>query len=72
MKAFTPAPLPSDESQRLQTLASYAVLDTAPELAFDDFPHLASRLLDVPIALISLVLSFVATIYPSWRASRVA
>ncbi len=25
----------------------------------------------VPIALISLVLSFVATIYPSWRASRV-
>jgi lipoprotein-releasing system permease protein len=25
----------------------------------------------VPIAVISLVLSFVATIYPSWRASRV-
>jgi lipoprotein-releasing system permease protein len=25
----------------------------------------------VPIALISLVMSFVATIYPSWRASRV-
>ena len=25
----------------------------------------------VPIALISLLLSFVATIYPSWRASRV-
>jgi lipoprotein-releasing system permease protein len=25
----------------------------------------------VPIALISLVLSFVATLYPSWRASRV-
>jgi lipoprotein-releasing system permease protein len=25
----------------------------------------------VPIALISLVLAFVATIYPSWRASRV-
>ncbi len=55
MTAFTPAPLPPDESQRLQTLASYAVLDTAPELAFDDFPHLASRLLEVPIALISLV-----------------
>jgi lipoprotein-releasing system permease protein len=25
----------------------------------------------VPITLISLLLSFVATIYPSWRASRV-
>ena len=25
----------------------------------------------VPIALISLALSFVATLYPSWRASRV-
>jgi lipoprotein-releasing system permease protein len=25
----------------------------------------------VPIVLISLVLAFVATIYPSWRASRV-
>ena len=25
----------------------------------------------VPVALISLVLAFVATIYPSWRASRV-
>ncbi|MFM2262541.1 MAG: hypothetical protein RI959_1217, partial [Pseudomonadota bacterium] len=25
----------------------------------------------VPIALISLVLAFVATLYPSWRASRV-
>ena len=25
----------------------------------------------VPIALISLVLAFVATVYPSWRASRV-
>jgi lipoprotein-releasing system permease protein len=25
----------------------------------------------VPIALISLLLSFIATLYPSWRASRV-
>ena len=25
----------------------------------------------VPIAVISLVLAFVATLYPSWRASRV-
>ena len=25
----------------------------------------------VPIAVISLILAFVATIYPSWRASRV-
>jgi lipoprotein-releasing system permease protein len=25
----------------------------------------------LPVAIISLVLSFLATIYPSWRASRV-
>ncbi len=55
MTVYTPASLPSDESQRLKTLASYAVLDTAPEVAFDDFPYLASRALEVPIALISLV-----------------
>ena len=30
------APYPEDEVQRLQALCAYEVLDTLPELAFDD------------------------------------
>lgn len=55
MATFTPAPLPANEPQRLQALSSYSVLDTPPEQAFDDFTHLVSQWLEVPIALISLV-----------------
>ena len=43
------------ESDRLQALRSYGLLDTAPEQVFDDLTQLASRLFDVPIALITLV-----------------
>ena len=50
-----PARLPSDEASRLQVLGSYAVLDTAPEPAFERLVQLASRLLRCPIVLISLV-----------------
>ena len=40
---------------RLATLHSFAVLDTPPEESFDDIAKLASSILGVPIALISLV-----------------
>ena len=50
-----PAPLPHDEEERLQELFSYAVLDTAPEPAFDRITRLAARMLHVPVALISFV-----------------
>lgn len=46
---------PENESERLATLRRYAVLDTAPEQAFDRITALASRLLGTPIALVSLV-----------------
>jgi GAF domain-containing protein len=49
------APLPPDEAQRLATLAQYQVLDTPPEEAFDDLTLLASRICQMPIALVSLV-----------------
>jgi diguanylate cyclase (GGDEF)-like protein len=50
-----PASKPSNEAERLAALRAYEVLDTAYEDAFDNIAHLAGRLIDTPIALISLV-----------------
>lgn len=47
--------MPPDEADRLRRLLDYDILDTAAEQDYDDFTVLASRLLNVPIALISLV-----------------
>lgn len=49
------APFPADDAKRLLTLHSAQILDTPPEEIFDRITRLASRLLNVPIALISLV-----------------
>lgn len=49
------APLPLDESQRLESLRACGVLDTPPEPEFEDLTLLAARILNAPIALISLV-----------------
>ena len=49
------APLPPDEAPRLEALRKYDVLDTPPELAFDDLTLLATHICQTPIALISLV-----------------
>lgn len=40
---------------RLDTLARYGILDTAPEPSFDDLVQIARRVCKVPVALISLV-----------------
>lgn len=48
-------PLPENESERLAALVQYGILDTTAEQSYDDFTYLASRLCDVPIALISLI-----------------
>ncbi len=50
-----PAPLPPNETERLDTLSRYDVLDTPPDAALDRLTALAARLFDVPIALVSLV-----------------
>lgn len=50
-----PAPLPPHERERLATLAQYQVLDTPAEPAFDDLVRMASELLAVPMAMISLI-----------------
>lgn len=49
------APTPANEPQRLAALRALGLLDGKPERAFDDITELARRLLDVPIALVSLV-----------------
>lgn len=49
------APLPPNESERLLALQSYEILDTPDEEAFDEIARIASLILDMPIALVSLV-----------------
>ncbi len=49
------APIPPNDTQRLCSLADYAVLDTAAETHFDALTQLAAMVMGVPIALISLV-----------------
>lgn len=54
-KKFKSAPLPVNESARLERLKTYSVLDTSPEAAFDEITKLASEICGVPIALVSLI-----------------
>ncbi len=49
------APIPENESNRLNKLNLYQVLDTPPEEAFDRITRLIAEIIDVPIALVSLV-----------------
>jgi signal transduction histidine kinase len=48
-------PAPANEAQRLETLRRYDILDTEAEPAFDDLVALAARLLDMPMALVTLI-----------------
>jgi GAF domain-containing protein len=47
--------IPEHEEQRLAALRRYEVLDTPADGAFDRVTRLASAILDVPIAIVSLV-----------------
>lgn len=49
------APKPLNEEERLAVLEGYRVLDTPAEEAFDDVVALAAAIVDVPVALVSLV-----------------
>ena len=49
------APLPADEAQRVRSLNRLGVLDTDSEARFDQLTQMVSDVLDVPIALVSLV-----------------
>jgi len=49
------APLPSNESARLASLASYALMDTEQDKDYDDLTELAAEICQTPIALISFI-----------------
>lgn len=49
------APLPANETARLAAVERYAVLDTPPEVVFDQFAGLTAGLLNVPIAMVGLI-----------------
>jgi PAS domain S-box-containing protein len=48
-------PLPGNEAERLAALHGLGILDTPPELAYDELCALAAYICQTPIALISLV-----------------
>ncbi len=48
-------PVPPYETERLESLRRYQILDTPPEPDFDDLVLLASRICETPVSVISLV-----------------
>ena len=48
-------PIPENEEARLERLRQYQILDTQPSEAFDRISRLASRLLNMPIALVTFI-----------------
>ncbi|MFN2523338.1 MAG: EAL domain-containing protein [Mycobacteriales bacterium] len=49
------APVHPHEADRIESLQSYAVLDTAPESAYDALTALAAQICDAPMSVVSLV-----------------
>src|SRR4028118_2294447 len=48
-------PKPPDEEARLAALREYEILDTDPEIGFEDLTLLASSICDVPISTVTLI-----------------
>jgi class 3 adenylate cyclase len=49
------APIPANEETRLRALQKYAILDTLPELAYDDIAQLAAQICGCPAALVTFL-----------------
>src|SRR3984957_19635594 len=48
-------PKPANESQRLAALRSLYILDTAPEIAYDEIAALAAQICGCPVGYISFI-----------------
>ena len=48
-------PKPANESQRLAALRSLNILDTAPEIAYDEIAELAAQICGCPVGYISFI-----------------
>jgi signal transduction histidine kinase len=55
LKPMQSVPVPANETERLEALYQYGILDTPPEAAFDRITGLAARLFQTQTVLISLV-----------------
>jgi PAS domain S-box-containing protein len=55
MAAMKSPGIASNEAERLEALRTYEVLDTESEASFDGLTRLAAGILEVPIALVSLI-----------------
>ena len=49
------APIPANEEARLRTLQTYAILDTLPELAYDDIAQLAAQICGCPAGMVTFL-----------------
>lgn len=49
------APIPANETERLAAVKSYRLLDTAPEISYDEISELAAEICGCPVAVIGLV-----------------
>jgi GAF domain-containing protein len=49
------AALPANETERLEALAQYQILDTVPEEVYDDITRIASEITGTPTALLNMI-----------------
>jgi adenylate cyclase len=47
--------IPANEPERLEAVKSYQLLDTAPEIAYDEITELAAQICQCPVAVIGLI-----------------
>jgi adenylate cyclase len=48
-------PIPEDEEERLKNLEEYNIMDTAPEMLFDEITELAAQILECPVSTIQFL-----------------
>ena len=49
------APVPANDAERVVALRNYQIMDSAPELAYDELTEIAAQLCQCPVALIGFI-----------------